>query len=363
MTVTEKVKILLEQLKDQKYGTDVVVTNQQLASAVGVAASSIRSFICSHREQLLKGKHYFLVTPQELRDINVPFNRFANSCTLWTEKGALLYASLKEETSNKKEKEQKVTGMPMIPAPVVWQQDLVLTTAQLAEFYETPVDNIKVNFNRNRDRFVEGKHFFKLEGEALVLFKNLVTNCHPVNERTPSLYLWTKRGAARHAKMLNTDKAWEVFELLEDNYFNSNSSDNTITVKRYHEITAQITATSNAIGIQYCRLQQLKSQVVQQENLLMSLAKQRRDLFTQIHVTIPEDQQREVIFDNDYLTLEQLFTAVQEKISSVSQLYDYCKNHDIKVTESFTRSRAKISAEDVAKVLTSLEQPELRIVS
>ena len=29
-----------------------------------------------------------------------------------------------------------------------------------------------------------------------------------------------KRGAARHAKMLNTDKSWEVFEALEDNYFN-----------------------------------------------------------------------------------------------------------------------------------------------
>lgn len=361
MTVTEKVKTLLEQSKDQKYGTDVVVTNQQLANAVGVAASSVRSFVCSHKEQLLKGKHYFLVTPQELRDINVPFNRFANSCTLWTEKGALLYASLKEETSSKKEKEQKVTGIPMIPTPVVWQQDLVLTTAQLAEFYETSVDNIRRNFSNNSDRFVDGKHFFKIEGNDLQRFRKIFPEA--LDKFAPSLFLWTKRGAARHAKMLNTDRAWEVFELLEDNYFNSNSSDNTITVKRYHEITAQITATSNAIGLNYCKLQQLKSQVIQQENLLMSLAEQRRDLFAQIHVIIPDDQQSDVIFDNDYLTLEQLFTAVQEKISSVSQLYDYCKNHDIKVTESFTRSRAKISAEDAAKVLTSLEQPELRIVS
>ena len=37
---------------------------------------------------------------------------------------------------------------------------------------------------------------------------------------TRVFYLWTKRGAARHAKMLNTDRAWEVFEALEDNYFN-----------------------------------------------------------------------------------------------------------------------------------------------
>lgn len=34
-----------------------------------------------------------------------------------------------------------------------------------------------------------------------------------------SLVLWTERGAARHAKMLETDQAWEVFEKLEDFYF------------------------------------------------------------------------------------------------------------------------------------------------
>lgn len=34
-----------------------------------------------------------------------------------------------------------------------------------------------------------------------------------------SLILWTERGAARHAKMLETDQAWEVFEKLEGCYF------------------------------------------------------------------------------------------------------------------------------------------------
>ncbi|EFI89744.1 hypothetical protein HMPREF9551_01222 [Escherichia coli MS 196-1] len=33
------------------------------------------------------------------------------------------------------------------------------------------------------------------------------------------LFLWTARGAARHAKILETEKAWEVFEKLEDCYF------------------------------------------------------------------------------------------------------------------------------------------------
>ena len=36
--------------------------------------------------------------------------------------------------------------------------------------------------------------------------------------------LWTVRGAARHAKMLETDMAWDVFEMLEDSYFSSQSA-------------------------------------------------------------------------------------------------------------------------------------------
>ena len=102
---------------------------------------------------------------------------------------------------------------------VMWSDQPVLTTAQLAEFYETSVDNIKMNFNRNADRFVEGKHFFRLEGDELSRFKDYVTESYLVQKNARHVYLWTKRGAARHAKMLNTDRAWDVFEALEDNYF------------------------------------------------------------------------------------------------------------------------------------------------
>ena len=100
---------------------------------------------------------------------------------------------------------------------ITWKEDPVVTTAQLAEFYECSVDNIRRNFSNNRDRFVDGKHFFKIEGDDLQRYRK--TFPVPLDKFAPSLFLWTKRGAARHAKMLNTDRAWEVFELLEDNYF------------------------------------------------------------------------------------------------------------------------------------------------
>lgn len=104
---------------------------------------------------------------------------------------------------------------------IKFNSQLILTTEQLAEFYETTSDVIKKNFSNNKDKFVEGKHYYLLEGNQLKAFKNQVNNLHLVDKRTSHLYLWTKRGASRHAKMLGTDQAWDVYDELEENYFNS----------------------------------------------------------------------------------------------------------------------------------------------
>lgn len=120
----------------------------------------------------------------------------------------------------------------------------VLTSAQIADCYNTTVDCIKQNFHANRNRYIEGKHYISLTGSELKEFKNKVRIPHPVdadnkNEvRIPhsaeikaryqfdtqfkyakSLYLWTEKGALLHAKSLNTDKAWEVYDYLVDFYF------------------------------------------------------------------------------------------------------------------------------------------------
>ncbi|TCB36856.1 ORF6N domain-containing protein [Acinetobacter sp. ANC 4910] len=95
----------------------------------------------------------------------------------------------------------------------------VVTTEMLASFYGTETIRIQQNHSRNLKHFVEGKHFFKLIGEELRNFKKAVTSFKIVSQNAKHLVLWTERGAARHAKMLDTDQAWEVFEQLEDCYF------------------------------------------------------------------------------------------------------------------------------------------------
>ncbi|KAA5604044.1 ORF6N domain-containing protein [Roseospira marina] len=107
--------------------------------------------------------------------------------------------------------------------PITYRGEPVLTTELLAEAYGTDPKRIQNNHARNADRFVDGKHLFKISGEELRLFR---TRCYPLKEghtgiamKAQSATLWTARGAARHAKMLETDAAWEVFEKLEDSYF------------------------------------------------------------------------------------------------------------------------------------------------
>lgn len=102
---------------------------------------------------------------------------------------------------------------------IVHDNRRVLTTAQLAESYGADVKAISNNFTRNADRYTEGKHFVRLTGEELKSFKAI----HQIDESlkfVSTLYLWTEKGAWLHAKSLNTDAAWDAYEMLVDEYYN-----------------------------------------------------------------------------------------------------------------------------------------------
>ena len=92
----------------------------------------------------------------------------------------------------------------------------VLTTQQIAEAYGTDGKVISYNFNHNKERYVEGKHYIRLEGDDLKAFREI----HDLPSNLNKLYLWTEKGAFLHAKSLNTDEAWAVYENLVDTYFN-----------------------------------------------------------------------------------------------------------------------------------------------
>jgi hypothetical protein len=111
---------------------------------------------------------------------------------------------------------QSIETMPVI----FWQNQPVITTERLASVYEVDVRNIQMNFKNNERRFSAGVHYYKLIGDELKQFilqpKDIGLQISPM---TRSLMLWTERGTVRHAKMIGTDKAWEVQDRLEQFYF------------------------------------------------------------------------------------------------------------------------------------------------
>lgn len=107
-------------------------------------------------------------------------------------------------------------------AIIEYKGQRTLTTEQVSEVYECEPIQIQQNYANNKDRFEEGKHYFKLEGEELKQFKASITDSKFSSQlnHVRALMLWTKQGASRHCKMLGTDKAWDMFDCLEENYFN-----------------------------------------------------------------------------------------------------------------------------------------------
>lgn len=94
----------------------------------------------------------------------------------------------------------------------------VLTTKQLSSAYDSSDKIVMRNFQRNRERYEIGKHYFALSGEDLKQFK--ASRQNDVSLKFVScLYLWTELGAWLHAKSLNTDQAWKAYQLLVETYY------------------------------------------------------------------------------------------------------------------------------------------------
>lgn len=105
-----------------------------------------------------------------------------------------------------------------LPQVIEHSNQRILTSKQIADAYGTTVQIITNNFNRHKDRYTEGKHYYALEGAEKKAFLDL--NSKDLGSKNAkTLYLWTKKGALMHAKTLGTDEAWEAYERLIDEYY------------------------------------------------------------------------------------------------------------------------------------------------
>jgi very-short-patch-repair endonuclease len=106
--------------------------------------------------------------------------------------------------------------------PVKFNEEVVITTKVLANVYGCDNKIISNNFNRNKDKFEEGKHYYELKGKQLQAFKG----CHQ-NDKSlkyvSTLYLWTKLGSLQHFNTLTNKKGLseikDYFHIDEENIF------------------------------------------------------------------------------------------------------------------------------------------------
>lgn len=149
-----------------------------------------------------------------------------------------------------------------------YKEQRVLTTQQIAEAYNTSADVITKNFNRNKERYIAGKHFVCLEGEEL---KNFKTNGQiDLSLKINKLYLWTKKGAFLHAKSLNTDIAWEVYDRLVDSYFEHQKPVENPLAGISHELKAVIVVDKRVTQVEE-RIEKLENNMTVTHEMLQTI--------------------------------------------------------------------------------------------
>lgn len=163
-----------------------------------------------------------------------------------------------------------------------WNGKRVITTAQLADVYETDVNNVQMNYANNKRRFEEGVHYFYLEGDKLREFKLSLPNDigNPL-KFVSRLYLWTRRGASRHCKILDTEKAWAQFDCLEENYFNPKTAQPTTITYQYPVSAATMESATNA-GRLFERI--MRNEGIPPHEIAMAV----RSIFIQAGIDIPD---------------------------------------------------------------------------
>ncbi|MFF2016207.1 phage antirepressor KilAC domain-containing protein [Paenibacillus sp. NPDC058177] len=102
--------------------------------------------------------------------------------------------------------------------PVEHKGQRVLLSSQLADSYQADRQQISYNYNQNKKRYIEGKHYYILQGDEKREFLDR-HEIHDGSKNAVVLYLWTEKGAWLHAKSLNTDRSWEAYEMLVDDYY------------------------------------------------------------------------------------------------------------------------------------------------
>jgi hypothetical protein len=206
--------------------------------------------------------------------------------------------------------------------PIVQNGQRVLTTAQLAEAYGTDTKHISNNFSNNKERYKIGKHYFLLQGEELKQFLQSENLGVQNSSKIRALYLWTEKGAWLHAKSLNTDHAWDAYEMLVDEYYRI--KENVVPLSKDQALvtvlrtTADLVEETQALKEEQHEIRKLVSQIDQkvEEQITLDHGEQRRlqkAVATKVYELSDDPQERSRLFREIYREIKDRFAVASYK--------------------------------------------------
>lgn len=188
----------------------------------------------------------------------------------------------------------------------------VLTTSQLAESLATNAKIINRNFQRNKDFYQQGIHYFALTGEDLKRFKAERQNDVSL-KYTAVLYLWTEQGAWLHTKSINTEQARRAIHALIESYFN---------------ITNQ-PSKPKTLAISYEQLEEIERRVEALEQLARNAtlhtgeqARIRNAVGTRVFELTDNKSERNALFRKIYAALKERYQVGSYRDIKQYQLQD-----------------------------------------
>ena len=238
----------------------------------------------------------------------------------------------------------KEAGMDNKLIPIEHKNQRVLTTQQLADGYGATTDQIKQNYSNNKARYISEIHYFILEGEELKVFKNEVEN-FDLAPTVNKIFLWTENGALLHAKSLNTDKAWKVYQHLVDTYFRVKELQKPMTIE-------------DMIILQAQSVKELKSQVNQLSTQITDMRNGMVDIDTPLRTQF-NDLVRKAAKDNglQYNNLyKEIYTLLgkQEHID----IFQRAKNRNCSLIDVVDKSDYLVKAIRLVKTMYPDKEPE-----
>lgn len=106
-----------------------------------------------------------------------------------------------------------VGGIDLIPLDI--EGERVVTLAMIDEVHQRPDGTAGRNFRENRERFIEGKHYFELSADEIRRRKMWEIS----SKARGDIILLTERGYLMLVKSFTDDLAWQVQDALVENYF------------------------------------------------------------------------------------------------------------------------------------------------